>query len=70
MSELRDYLYLDLKRLEDYLSILEPTGEVQQLVQTIHNERVQAASMKPLRKSREGPLSRSAEISNRLRLRK
>jgi hypothetical protein len=46
MPELRDYLYLDLKRLEDYLSILEPTGEVQQLVQTIHHERMQAESMK------------------------
>lgn len=45
MQELRDYLYLDLKRLEDYLSILEPTGEVRQLSETIHNERVQAASM-------------------------
>jgi hypothetical protein len=41
MQQLRDYLYLDLKRLEDYLSILEPTGEVRQLVETIHKERVE-----------------------------
>lgn len=45
MQELRDYLYLDLQRLEDYLSILEPTGEVRQLVETIHNERIQTVSV-------------------------
>lgn len=45
IPQLRDYLYLDLKRLEDYLSILEPTGEVRQLSETIHNERLQASSM-------------------------
>ena len=35
--QLRDYLYLDLKRLEDYLSILDP-GEIKDLRQIIRDE--------------------------------
>ena len=62
MQELRDYLYLDLKRLEDYLSILEPTGEVRQLSETIHNERVQAASMPKLGEPADEGDSRPAEV--------
>ncbi len=35
--QLRDYLYLDLKRLEDYMSILDP-GEIRELREIIREE--------------------------------